>query len=280
MAKKGFSPSALTSYIRNPLDFYFNKVLQINSFDDIEETVATNTFGTIIHNSLEELYKPYISEVLTLESIAQMKSGINDTIKKFFIKEFRKGDISKGKNLIIFEITKRYISNYLDMESKSIAQGSQIKIIALEEELNVPVSLPELGFPIYMRGIVDRIDECNGVLRVIDYKTGKVEQSKVEIVEWEDITTDYDKYNKSFQVLAYAYMIHKQTSFKKPLEAGIISFKNLKPGLLKFAKKDSPRSKKKDTIITEETINKYHDELKKLILEIFDPKIDIVEKQT
>ncbi|RZV58155.1 MAG: PD-(D/E)XK nuclease family protein, partial [Flavobacteriaceae bacterium] len=58
LAKKGFSPSALTSYIRNPLDFYFNKVLQINSFDDIEETVATNTFGTIIHNSLEELYKP------------------------------------------------------------------------------------------------------------------------------------------------------------------------------------------------------------------------------
>jgi len=279
LAAKGFSPSSLSSYIRNPMDFYYNKVLGINSFEDVEETVATNTFGTIIHNSLEELYRPYISTFLTEDSIAEMKSRINVTIEKFFVKEFRKGDITKGKNLIIFEITKRYISNYLNMESRSIAQGRRIKVIALEKELKVPVSIPELGFPVYLRGFVDRIDELDGVLRVIDYKTGKVEQSKVEVVNWEDITTDYEKYNKSFQVLAYAYMMHKQSSLKKPLEAGIISFKNLKYGLLKFAKKDSPRSKNKDATITEDTINKYHEELKKLILEIFDQKFDFIEKQ-
>ena len=60
-----------------------------------------------------------------------------------------------------------------------------------------------------LTGKVDRIDEYNGVTRIIDYKTGKVEQNKVEIVNWEDITTDYSKYSKSFQLLMYAYMMNK-----------------------------------------------------------------------
>ena len=126
---------------------------------------------------------------------------------------------------------------------------------------------------------MDRIDQFNGVTRVIDYKSGKVEQNKVEIVDWENLSSDYDKYSKSFQVLCYAYMMHQKNHIQLPIEAGIISFKNLNAGFLKFGKKASSRSKTKDQLITKETLNNFEIELKKLILEICNTGIDFTEKE-
>ena len=37
IAENGFSPSALTSYIRNPIDFYFQKILHIREVEEVEE---------------------------------------------------------------------------------------------------------------------------------------------------------------------------------------------------------------------------------------------------
>ena len=61
IAEDGFSPSSLSNYIRNPIDFYYEKVLGIKMFEDIEETVAANTLGSILHNTLEDLYTPFIN---------------------------------------------------------------------------------------------------------------------------------------------------------------------------------------------------------------------------
>ena len=75
-------------------------------------------------------------------------------------------------------------------------------------------------------------------------------------------------------------MLNKQASFTVPVEAGIISFKNLKSGLLKFAKKDKPGAyAKKITQLSTQTIESYEQELKNLILELFDPEIDFIEKE-
>ncbi|MDX1761886.1 MAG: PD-(D/E)XK nuclease family protein, partial [Christiangramia sp.] len=49
LANYGFSPSALTTYIRNPLDFYHQYVLGVRDQDEVEETVAFNTLGTVVH---------------------------------------------------------------------------------------------------------------------------------------------------------------------------------------------------------------------------------------
>jgi hypothetical protein len=68
-------------------------------------------------------------------------------------------------------------------------------------------------------------------------------------------------------------------SIKLPIEAGIISFKNLKEGFLKFGKKTSTHSRTKDQLITEETLNNFEAELKKLILEICNPEINFIEKE-
>lgn len=279
LAKEGFSPSSLTNYIRNPIDFYYQKILKIKEHNEVEETVAANTLGTVVHNTLEDFYKPLIGQTLTVDLIKQLKLKISDKVTYHFQNEYKEGDINTGKNLIIFEIAKRYVSNFLDYELKSINAGDIIKIIAIEADNTVSVDIPELDFPVILKGKVDRVDECNGITRIIDYKTGSVQQNQVEIVNWEDITTDYKKYSKSFQILSYAFMMQKSNMSNLPFEAGIISFKNLSSGFLKFAKKESSHAKQKNAIITEETIETFKLELKKLILEICNPNIDFIEKE-
>ncbi len=278
LAQKGLSPSSLTNYIRNPIDFYYEKVLGLEQHEEVEENVAFNTLGTIIHNTLEDFYKPLEGEILTTGHLDHMKTQIASTVLKHFEAEYREGDISQGKNLIIFEIAKHYILQFLDLEKHELAQGNEIKIIAIETENKTSITIDGIEFPIVLKGKVDRVDCHKGITRVIDYKSGRVEQGKVEIVNWEDLTTDYDKFSKSFQILMYAYMMHKEHKIELPIEAGIISFKKLNSGLLRFGIKDSERSKSKDNTITTDTLLAFEKELKKLILEIYNPNLSFVEK--
>ena len=280
VAEKGFSPSSLTSYMRNPIDFYYQKILKISTHNDVEETVAANTLGTVVHNTLEDFYEPLINTFLTVEIVSHLKSKIEERVSHHFKKEYKEGDITKGKNLIIFEIAKRYVSNFLDLEIKDLKAGNKIKIVAIEANNRVKIDVPELDFSVNITGKVDRVDERNGITRIIDYKTGKVEQTSVEVINWEDITTDYNKYSKSFQVLTYSLMMHKSGDINLPVEGGIISFKNLSKGFLKFSKKDKAgRGAKKEVLITEDTLNNFETELKQLILEICNINIPFTEKE-
>ena len=73
-------------------------------------------------------------------------------------------------------------------------------------------------------------------------------------------------------------MIALEKGLKFPAEAGIVSFKNLKSGFLKFKKKVAG-TKLKDSLITQETLEMFQNELKHLIVEICDPEIPFVEKE-
>ncbi len=280
VAEKGLSPSSLTNYIRNPMDFYYQKILKIKEHDNVEETVAANTLGTVVHNTLEDFYKPLVGVLLSVETVKNLKKDIVKTVTHHFKDVYKEGDISKGKNLIIFEIAKRYVSNFLDLEIEDLKSGNAIKIVAIETDNRITVDIPGLDFPVTFTGKVDRVDEYNGVTRVIDYKTGRVDQGSVEVVDWDAITTDYSKYSKSFQVLTYVYMMHLSGDIQLPVEAGIISFKNLKKGVLKFSKKDKPGAyAKKDSLITQDTIDHFSKELKQLVIEICNPNVPFTEKE-
>ena len=276
-AQNGFSPTSLSNYIRNPLDFYKRSLLGIDDTLEVEETIAANTFGTIVHNSLEDLYRPFLGTFLSSEALATARAKIKIVVKKHFAKSYMEGDISSGRNLIAYNVIIRYLENYIDSEIAE-TKNHQIKILGIEEKLNISLNFPEIDFPVVLKGKLDRIDEKDGMLRIIDYKTGKVESRNVEIVNWQEITDDYT-YSKAFQLLCYALM-YKDKNQIDTIESGIISFKNLNAGLLKFATKDKRGSwAKKEHTITNETLDLFEQELKKLILEICNPKIPITEKE-
>jgi hypothetical protein len=120
---------------------------------------------------------------------------------------------------------------------------------------------------------VDRIEERNGTIRIIDYKTGKVEKSSVTLKSWNGLIEDI-KHDKIIQVLAYAYM-YEQHAGDKPIEVGIISFKNLKSGFLPFNFKDGKIDNYK---IDPQIMDNFLAQIVLLLEEILDENIPFEEK--
>ncbi len=271
LAEKGFSPSSLTNYIRNPLDFYKRSVLGIREFKEIEETIAANTFGTIVHDTLEQLYLPFINKTLQTKGVKLMIDLVDDEVTRQFKKSYSSKAITSGKNFLAFEIAKQFVINFLNFELSQLKQEKIIKILGLEVPIEIEHEVRGINMKVKLKGKIDRIDQVNGVYRIMDYKTGKVTKSQLKINEWELISSE-ERYNKSFQVLTYAYLyINKNnlTLEDLSLESGIISFKNLKDGFMPF----------NGSLINEEIISSFVLELDKLISEIFDVSIPFQEKE-
>jgi ATP-dependent helicase/DNAse subunit B len=273
IAEQGFSPSALTKYIRNPIDFYFQKILRIREVEEVEESIALNTLGTIIHETLKTLYEPFIGRLISELDLQQCFKLVDDEVLKQFKLVYKEGEIKKGRNLLAFEVAKRNVSNFLKVELENIKAGDEIQIIALEQTYERLLEHPKLPLPVLIKGNVDRIEKRNGTIRIIDYKTGKVEKATVTLRSWEDLTIDI-KNEKIIQVLAYAYMFEKEAK-GLPIEAGIISFKNLKEGFLPFNFKSGKEETKN---IEEEILTNYLEQIVLLLTEILDETIPFTEK--
>ena len=273
IAEKGFSPSALTSYIRNPIQFYFQKILRIREVEEVEENIALNTLGTIIHETLKALYEPFIGKFISETDISNCFKQIDSEVLRQFKVVYKEGEIKKGRNLLAFEVAKRNIFNFLKVELECVKNGDAIKILALEEKYIETLIHPDLPFPVKIGGSVDRIEERNGIIRIIDYKTGKVDKGDIILTTWTGLTEDI-KNDKIIQVLAYAFMYEK-LALDQPMEAGIISFKNLKSGFMPFTFK---QGKDINTTINKDTMKDYLEQIVFLLQEIFDENIPFEEK--
>ena len=86
----------------------------------------------------------------------------------------------------------------------SVKENDTLKIIATEEDLEATITIEGFDFPIKLQGQVDRIDELNGVTRIIDYKTGNVTAANLKVLDISFIAEE--KYSKAIQVLLYAYL--------------------------------------------------------------------------
>ena len=274
-AKSGISPSSLTSYLHNPIQFYKQKILKITEFDDVEETIAHNTLGTVVHETLDELYKPFIGKYLVESNIIEMEKIANDLVIKHFKTQFKNGNIITGKNRLIFEVAKRFVSNFLVKEKDLLKDNiNKLKIIATEQQLETEINIDGFDFRFKIHGNVDRIDELNGVLRIIDYKTGKVIKQNLKASNFDNLKEE--KYHKAVQVLMYAFLFSQNNNydFSKPLHAGVFSFKNLNEGFLAV---NFASGRNTENTISQEKLDEFLEILKTYINEIYNLDIAFIE---
>jgi ATP-dependent helicase/nuclease subunit B len=165
-------------------------------------------------------------------------------------------------------VAKKYIHNFVNYEKNEIQSGRAIKILALEEPLKIEHRIPGLEFPVLLHGRADRIDQADGIIRIIDYKTGRVNKSELNLKNWEDLILD-EKNSKSLQVLFYAYLYKETINTDTEISSGIYSFKNLKEGFLQF----------NGAVISGEDLQSFVTQLDILILTIFNQTENFLEKE-
>jgi len=271
-SEKGFSPSAIGNYMRNPIQFYMQRVLGIRELDEVEENIALNTLGTIIHGALEELYKPVVDQKLTIAMVDEMLQNYQSEIVSQFNLNYSESADKHGKNLLAFEVAKRNVYHFLMLEKEMLESGDDVTIIGLEQTLETVLEDVKLPYAVKLSGIADRIEIRNNVVRIIDYKTGKVDLNQVQIKEIGRITTDL-KFEKAIQLLMYGLMYKSSTHL--PIQAGIYSFKNRKSGYLLFGLKED---RTVNEFITDALLVDFKSELISLLNTILDPETVFEEK--
>ena len=269
-AKKGFSPSSLSNYIKEPEEFYYKNLLNLHDNEEKEE-ISPRLIGIVFHESLESLYKPFIKKVILKKDLLAALNNINYYVQKSFKKNSI--DFKKGKGLIAFEVVKKAIDTLIRIEIKDIERGNKIEILALEKKMECEIDLKTIKSPVKLTGVIDRLDRRNGVVRIIDYKTGLIKPNEVVVKKLEDC---FNKTNlKSMQLLCYVLMYFKNSSKVLKSEAAIISLRDLNKGLINFGVKES--STKIDYIIDKDKIKIFEKKINELVLEIMDPNIPFVK---
>ena len=263
-AEKRISPSSLNTYLRNPVQFYQQYVLGLDQFEEAEETVGARVLGNIVHKSLEELYKPLLNKILIPSDIKPLLEKLETVVEECFKAEYKSGEYKKGKNYLIYKIVYSFVENVLKNDLK-MAENSEFVIHSLEQNVKVDFLLAN-GREVKIGGIIDRIDSVNGRKRIIDYKTGFVDEKALNInsEKLEKVFTE-NKFSLPLQLLLYAEMFFRNAE-NQMVQFGIYPLKYPKKGVISL-KID------KEFEFDNEILNWIDQPLSGLIEEILNPEI-------
>lgn len=211
--KKFLSPSALNVYIDCSLRFYFRYIARLKEPEEVAEEIDQLLFGNMLHAAVNKLYKPFRSEQITdllLRELANNKEAIHSAIHYAFNQEYQSvSDAGKaeieGRNLIIHEI----LTQYLIQIMRADISYTPFSIIDMEGSyaFDIPIHRENALIHVKIGGKIDRIDNVGHEIRIIDYKTGKVDR---KISDLDDLF-DHDLKDRNhavFQTLLYAKLFH------------------------------------------------------------------------
>ncbi|MEM9340674.1 MAG: PD-(D/E)XK nuclease family protein [Bacteroidota bacterium] len=201
---KPLSPSAVNMYLDCRLRFYFRYIAQLYERDTIEEDIDARTLGQVLHNTMEYLYKhrTTIEKQDIKEFRGQLDPLILEAFKEFYGVPADKPFKLEGKNLIAREVVKEFTLKILKLDE----QYAPFEVVGVEERYSMEIPLQE-GLTVCMGGLVDRIDKKDGLVRLIDYKTGSDKQKFRNV---EELFSRKERNKAALQTFAYTLMHKKQ----------------------------------------------------------------------
>ncbi len=285
------SPSALITLKECSLKFYFRYGAGLKETVEVEESAEANTFGSILHLSLENLYKEFTGKVIHETDLQQALKNKKITVQQSFVSFFDGAELS-GKSLLQEEVINVYVEKLIKSDIKLIAdlkkQNQFLTLNKLEQEFSASLIVTLSRNPersrreneeeetkqqtIYIKGKIDRIDSYGGFVRILDYKNSVHYTDSFVFTDFEKLFTDKN-YNKQFQLLMYAWLLHKN-NFCAPekMQPGIIPFKEFLPEP-KYILKD----KKTPLILTVQFLNEFESHLITFIESIFNTALPFAQ---
>lgn len=193
-----FSASAFKEYINCPLNFYFEYIEGLRFEDHEDSLIDSATFGTIVHDVLSKIYeinKEYKDPQDFVSLKAKVPDAINNAINEIYLKR-PLGTPLEGSAKFIYSIVAEYVNSTIDYDAKS----APFTIIEMEKKYDDGLDIDEKTH-INFSFTIDRLQERNGSIEIIDYKTGSDTPSVADIESIKD-PQNYKKHS-IFQLLLY-----------------------------------------------------------------------------
>ena len=170
------SASALKNYLDCPVKFYYSSIKRLKDDEEIAESLDGRLLGNVLHGVLQQIYNVPGGKVTLdfLHRCRKDKTGLLRQIDAQIKKELKSIEVS-GRDLVTREVILKFVQDILKADCDYMAAKgvSEIRILGLEKKVTGRIC----GFDFV--GYIDRLDSVSdGVVRVVDYKTGKVSDSE------------------------------------------------------------------------------------------------------
>ena len=274
------SASGLNMYLDCSLKFYFRYVAGLKEREEVITEIDASTFGTILHSAMEHLYGLEESgEGRKIDSheidrlLPQVPAAVDRAIRDFYKVPEGKSMEYSGQLEIARAIFVKYLKAILEYDQKNgdfTVLGVEMEVIAA-----IPIETASGSSKVALKGFIDRVDQKDGVVRLIDYKTGKDNKTVKSIESLFD--RDDSKRNKAaMQTLLYAYFFQsKHPENQKPLKPGIFNIKEI------YNPKFNPFLQLDGLEISDyrEVEEEFRTGITGLLTEIFDPGIPFTQTE-
>jgi ATP-dependent helicase/nuclease subunit B len=201
MGRRGFSPSAIATWLTCPLDLYFRYVLRIRALEEVDEKLGSDVLGNAVHDVMEHVFTPWVGRELVPSELLEQLPHLERLLQDRLAEQFPRDVLGMGHFRLRIEMAARAMSAYLQAESDRCATSSTIPLL-LESE--VAATLPG---GMVIRGRCDRIDLREGIVHILDIKTGGVRPEQVEFKELDrECIVAGKRYGLQLLMYAWAYM--------------------------------------------------------------------------
>ena len=249
---KKFSASGLISYISCPLQFYFKNIAKLREPEEQDEFIEGGLLGTILHEAMHSLYKPL--KQLTEKDFDKIIQLADRAVDEAIKTRFGEVEALEGKNILMRNVLVELIKKIIEHDRKALRS-----IKYLEQEFTMPVQLSN-GKTVHLYGVIDRVDNANGLLQIVDYKTGMPDSRKMQDVE---SLFSSPAYKEQFQAFFYSLLLD-HTEPGAAIKAGLFRLKKLSEGISNI---------NEDKVITREQFDEFFGLTQSNLEEIFNPSI-------
>ena len=237
--KSKLSASALNVYFDCRLKFYFKYVLRLFTKDEIHDELDARNFGTVLHNTLEYLYSDAIRDrpnrTIEQTDFFKIQNSVDGAIEKAFRKHFGMGDKRKfelkDRNVVMADLIRKFVMKIVKMDEAY----APFEIVSLEKEENykrkLAIQANGTTYQITLGADIDRVDRKDGVVRVIDYKSGRDVKEITSVEKVFDRTSASNRKagrNKAgFQILFYGWLYASKKGQENAIVPGLLNISEL-----------------------------------------------------
>ncbi|MBK8339083.1 MAG: PD-(D/E)XK nuclease family protein [Flavobacteriales bacterium] len=204
-AEHGLSPSALSSFLRCPLDYYYRYLLRVPETEERSASLGNNEVGTLVHTSLEQLYRPFLGK--QIDPVA-LEGSVKDIAILLRANLPSGTSATAGPPLLQLGMAQHALERAVLTEVRHLGTGKDILLLGLETPLDHRVPRGGGGSasrPFRVKGRIDRIDARQGMVNLVDMKTGMADPSELSLRSL-DVEGIDARHAKALQLLVYSWL--------------------------------------------------------------------------
>jgi CRISPR/Cas system-associated exonuclease Cas4 (RecB family) len=159
---RAYDATSLDAYLHCPLRFYYRYVLNLSKREEAQAEVEGLDVGRVIHRILFTYFGRRMNRPMTPRDIdpAEMREIAESILGETY------GRDPIGRVYLLKLQVLRQMEAFLESYQLPVVEKRTCTILHLEHRIGVTIP------PFRYKGVLDRVEERDGVTHVIDYKTG------------------------------------------------------------------------------------------------------------